>query len=192
MRRDGCVNLRQSNDIICLERQKVTRKLNQTKRQLEACTEKKERKKLEKALKGLRVELNYILVRSAVLHIMRDPKSQSAQNYPKLQKYISLFPPEVRSRRADDDGSVEKEEETATEASATDAQRQEIMSDIRVRMELGELSAEPELEEHRPRPSRRRQNDGVPTSSSGPKRVSDMKEDAFFEDEGEDVHMDES
>lgn len=45
------------------ERQKVSRKLNQTKRELEACTDKKEKKKLEKALLELRVDLSYILVR---------------------------------------------------------------------------------------------------------------------------------
>ncbi len=46
------------------ERQKVTRKLSKTKRQLEESTEKKERKKLEKVLLELRVDLNYIMVRS--------------------------------------------------------------------------------------------------------------------------------
>ena len=46
-----------------LERQKVTRKLNKMKRELESCTDKKERKKIEEALFELRVDLNYIIVR---------------------------------------------------------------------------------------------------------------------------------
>ncbi|KIJ15616.1 hypothetical protein PAXINDRAFT_39723, partial [Paxillus involutus ATCC 200175] len=43
------------------ERQKVVRKINQTKRSLEN-SEGEERKKLESALGDLRVDLNYILV----------------------------------------------------------------------------------------------------------------------------------
>lgn len=46
------------------EKQKVTRKLKQTQRQLESCADKKEKKKLEKALFELRVDYNYILVSS--------------------------------------------------------------------------------------------------------------------------------
>lgn len=46
-----------------IERQKVTRKLNRVKRDLESCEEKKEKKKLTKQLLELRVDLNYILVR---------------------------------------------------------------------------------------------------------------------------------
>ncbi|KAK2463076.1 hypothetical protein APHAL10511_004731 [Amanita phalloides] len=58
------------------ERQKVVRKLNQTKKQL--ASGKEEASELKAALYELRVDLNYIL------------------NYPKTKKYISLFPPEVR------------------------------------------------------------------------------------------------
>ena len=61
------------------ERQKVTRKLVQTKKKLKEARERKERKKLEACLAELRVDFNYIL------------------HYPKTKKYISLFPPEVRS-----------------------------------------------------------------------------------------------
>jgi hypothetical protein len=46
-----------------IERQKVSRKLRQVHQQLESCTHKKEKKKLEEALLELRVDLNYILVR---------------------------------------------------------------------------------------------------------------------------------
>ena len=45
-----------------IERQKVTRKIKQTKRQLEGDIKKKERKRLEQSLMELRIDLNYILV----------------------------------------------------------------------------------------------------------------------------------
>ena len=52
-----------SNETIflSLERQKVGRKINQTKRSI-ATSEAKEMEKLESALADLRVDLNYILV----------------------------------------------------------------------------------------------------------------------------------
>ncbi|KAJ7744685.1 hypothetical protein B0H16DRAFT_1559840 [Mycena metata] len=56
------------------ERQKVVRKLNQTKKKISAS----ETPELKSALQELRVDLNYIL------------------HYPKTKKYISLFPPELR------------------------------------------------------------------------------------------------
>ncbi|KAJ7033443.1 hypothetical protein C8F04DRAFT_1002906 [Mycena alexandri] len=56
------------------ERQKVVRKLNQTKKKISAS----ETPELQSALQELRVDLNYIL------------------HYPKTKKYISLFPPELR------------------------------------------------------------------------------------------------
>lgn len=46
-----------------LERQKVVRKLNQTKKQLEDADEES-RTQLEEIMAGLRVDLNYILVGS--------------------------------------------------------------------------------------------------------------------------------
>ncbi|KAI0365051.1 hypothetical protein BV20DRAFT_779849 [Pilatotrama ljubarskyi] len=63
------------------ERQKVSRKLQQTQRKLSQATDKAERKELEARLTELRVDLNYIL------------------HYPKTKKYISLFPPEVRQAK---------------------------------------------------------------------------------------------
>ncbi|KAJ7133725.1 hypothetical protein C8R43DRAFT_1022880 [Mycena crocata] len=56
------------------ERQKVVRKLNQTKKKIAAS----DTPELQSALHELRVDLNYIL------------------HYPKTKKYISLFPPELR------------------------------------------------------------------------------------------------
>ncbi|KAJ7645936.1 hypothetical protein DFH06DRAFT_1210751 [Mycena polygramma] len=91
------------------ERQKVVRKLTQTKRQLDAS----DTPQLRSALQELRVDLNYIL------------------HYPKTKKYISLFPPELRSGEAQEP--------------SVDAGREEVRAWIRSQMENEELSAEPEL-----------------------------------------------
>ncbi|KAF8661478.1 hypothetical protein AX16_001315 [Volvariella volvacea WC 439] len=99
------------------ERQKVKRKITQTVKLISETEDKKEKKKLEKTLQNLRVDLNYIL------------------HYPKLKKYISLFPPEVRHGEA----------ETPTDPK-TDAEREEVRTWIRERMEKGELSSTPEQE----------------------------------------------
>ena len=121
------------------ERQKVLRKLAQAKRQLAEGQEegeggealgKKERRKLEKKVQGLRVDLNYVL------------------HYPKTKKYISLFPPEARKGRdedgGDDDAEVDENEEKGKEE--TDRQREEIRTWVREQMEAGALSSEPEVE----------------------------------------------
>ncbi|KAG8701300.1 18S rRNA maturation protein [Ceratobasidium sp. 428] len=95
------------------DKQKVTRKINQTKRALEAPElEKKERKKLQKALLGHRVDLNYIV------------------NYPKLAKYIALYP----SSTADDASTAE-----------TDQLREERRAAVRQAMKTGEMDMEPEM-----------------------------------------------
>lgn len=51
------------------------------------------------------------------------------QHYPKLRKYVSLFPPET---------------EGESEQSETDAVREEVRSQIRDRMKKGEISVEAE------------------------------------------------
>ncbi|KAH9922081.1 uncharacterized protein B0H18DRAFT_1121102 [Fomitopsis serialis] len=124
------------------ERQKVTRRIQQVKRQLAKDENsegeklrKKERKQLQKRLEELRVDLNYIIY------------------YPKLKKYISLFPPELRASphahpdpyphlysRSDAPGEDAKAE------NETDAQREEVRAWVRERMAAGEMSAEPEVE----------------------------------------------
>ncbi|ORX93849.1 hypothetical protein K493DRAFT_315785 [Basidiobolus meristosporus CBS 931.73] len=72
------------------ERQKVTRKIKQCEKKLEADDLKsKERKSIETELKEHQVNLNYIL------------------HYPRLEKYISLFPKE----NADDPEVVKRREE---------------------------------------------------------------------------------
>jgi len=111
------------------ERQKVVRKINKTKRLLEDCSDKAEKKQLKKALFSLRVDLNYIL------------------HYPKSQKYISLFPPEVRQGQPDDLDSDSKGKAKTTgvdEKSETDTRREEIRKWMKEGMERGELSQEPE------------------------------------------------
>lgn len=107
------------------ERQKVTRRLVQTKKQLAAATEKKERKKLEARLAELRVDLNYIL------------------HYPKTKKYISLFPPEVRVGE-EEATEKSKSKARAEERSETDRQREEIRRWVREQMDGGGLSGTPE------------------------------------------------
>ncbi|KAI0714061.1 hypothetical protein C8T65DRAFT_645375, partial [Cerioporus squamosus] len=109
------------------ERQKVTRRIAQVKKQLAAAPEKKERRKLEVRLEGLRVDLNYIL------------------HYPKTKKYISLFPPEVRQGGKDKDAEQVAREEK--EKSETDRQREEVRKWVREQMEAGALSEEPEVEQ---------------------------------------------
>jgi len=104
------------------ERQKVVRKISQTKKKLSAKDlNSRLRRELETALLNLRVDLNYIL------------------HYPKLQKYISLFPPEVRHGETP---QPELEEEKAK----TDTRRAELRASIRKKMEEMQLSREPELE----------------------------------------------
>ncbi|QRV98350.1 rRNA-processing protein EFG1 [Ceratobasidium sp. AG-Ba] len=99
--------------VITLDRQKVTRKLKQTKRALEASgLEKKERKKLQKELLKHRIDLNYII------------------NYPKLDKYIALYPSTVAN---------------VTDNSETDRLREERRAAVRRAMENGEMDAEPEM-----------------------------------------------
>lgn len=84
------------------ERRKLLRKINQVKKQTPVDEER---------LFALRVDLNYVL------------------HYPKLRKYVSLFPPET---------------EGESERSETDAVREEVRRQIRDRMEKGEISVEAE------------------------------------------------
>lgn len=89
------------------ERQKLLRKINQVKKQTPVD---------EEQLFALRVDLNYVL------------------HYPKLRKYISLFPP------PNEGGSIEGDAGQA----ATDAAREEIRREIRERMDNGKISGAPE------------------------------------------------
>ncbi|KAL6305118.1 hypothetical protein BKA93DRAFT_731783 [Sparassis latifolia] len=133
------------------ERQKVTRKIQQVKRQLanadgKTKLAKSERRTLEERLRELRVDLNYIL------------------HYPKMKKYISLFPPEVRVQGAPTTEGTMKENQSATE---TDAQREEVRASMRAQMERGELSWEPEVEKNYPRNASEGAVTGKRQNSSG-------------------------
>lgn len=123
---------------VSAERQKVVRKLNQAKKNLAAVSDDEIRKKrIETTISDLRVDLNYVLVRNALLPPNCQLRWSYLQHYPKTKKYISLFPPEVRQRES-------KTVSTQTE-SETDVAREEVRSWIRGQMEKGELSLEPEL-----------------------------------------------
>ncbi|KAH8103430.1 hypothetical protein BXZ70DRAFT_925574 [Cristinia sonorae] len=161
------------------ERQKVTRKISQVKRQLGECSDKTEKKSLKRLLLELRVDLNYI------------------QHYPKTKKYISLFPPEVRGSDVSDHKDKGKSKDDSSEPKAdTDAQREALREQIREMMERGELSAEPETETSAERGTSALDHhmdagmaEAVPKSESA-KGPSAVEEDAFFgndsdESEGE-------
>ncbi len=117
------------------ERQKVLRKLAQAQRKLDGegdggeALGKKERRRLEKQVGELRVDLNYVL------------------HYPKAKKYISLFPPEARKGGDGEGGNDEEMDEDEEKGKAeTDRQREEIRTWVREQMETGALSSEPEVE----------------------------------------------
>ncbi|KAJ7478608.1 hypothetical protein B0H11DRAFT_1279280 [Mycena galericulata] len=74
------------------ERQKVVRKLIQTKRKLST----EDSPQLQSTLHELRVDLNYIL------------------HYPKTKKYISLFPPELRKGEAQEPSADAGRDEVRT------------------------------------------------------------------------------
>lgn len=109
------------------ERRKVCRKIKQIKRILLTAVGE-ERARLELTLSNLRVDLNYIL------------------HYPPAKKYISLFPPEVRK------SSVSPTTVTIED----DDERSQIRKLIRLQMERGELSLEPDNEYDNPATSRSR------------------------------------
>ena len=89
------------------------------------------------------MDLNYVLVRSS------DPTMLTLlifflQNYPKLEKYISLFPPEVRHTEG-----AAAPLHSAPDSSATDTKRENLREWVRGKMRGGEMSGEPETLEHR-------------------------------------------
>jgi hypothetical protein len=111
-----------------------------------------------------------------------------------------LFPP--GDRPADDKGK-EKEvlslSEHAKEVAATDLQRDEIRQYVREQMERGQLSGEPELEDHNIQTAKQRvtveaENVNNPKlvgrkteagGRNGPKRVPEIQEDEFFGEESD-------
>ncbi|KAI6125530.1 hypothetical protein EV401DRAFT_1938261 [Pisolithus croceorrhizus] len=150
------------------ERQKVCRKIKQLKRNLVTAVGE-EKARLELTLSNLRVDLNYIL------------------HYPPAKKYISLFPPEVRK------SSVSPTTVTLED----DDERSKIRKLIRLKMEQGELSLEPDNEYDHPAASRssrlRHDRDhGVNVTSrvEGPSQKvlrgsEDVSADEFFGDDND-------
>ncbi|KAK7691921.1 hypothetical protein QCA50_005326 [Cerrena zonata] len=153
------------------ERTKLERKIKQLKKQLDTTTDKKERKQLDRDLFTLRVDLNYVL------------------NYPRTQKYVSLFPSEVRQ----DDGNKGKAKaEESAETAKTDLQREEIRKLIREQMEQGKLSSEPELEQHGDQAPHHtpRSRSTLKSSQNGSNaepavKLAGVQDDAFFGDDSD-------
>ncbi|KAJ2918055.1 hypothetical protein MD484_g2394, partial [Candolleomyces efflorescens] len=138
------------------ERQKVVRKLNQTKKALQSA-KGSEKEQMEIDLMRHRVDLNYIL------------------HFPKTKKYISLFPPEVR------DGTA-----SVPLADKTSSEREEVQKWVRDCMAKGELPAEPELhldaDDKKPKASQKfpSQTQKPKAKTAHPKAVDDINEDEFF------------
>jgi hypothetical protein len=106
-----------------------------------------------------------------------------------LEKYISLFPPEVRSTE-----EVAKTVHSVVSSSVTDKKRESLREWVRVQMRVGEMSSEPETLEHRQFVSRKgiaRQWDGSIEKKArdlradeGVKAKQDLDApDDFFEDD---------
>ncbi|TFY77323.1 hypothetical protein EWM64_g6688 [Hericium alpestre] len=156
------------------DRQKLTRKIKQTKKQLAADDlSRKARKSLESILFELRVDVHYVL------------------NYPKTEKYISLFPPEVRHTP----GAYPVHSVTSEEKTITDARREELRDWIRPKMQAGEMSAEPETlhADGESRSSKKEANElnGKGKAKKGGEKGKEAMEDAD-EDEDEDEEEDDS
>ncbi|KAF9529756.1 hypothetical protein CPB83DRAFT_852126 [Crepidotus variabilis] len=154
------------------ERQKVTRKIRQTQRRLEASEQKSERKRLKAELAELRTDLNYIL------------------HFPKFKKYISLFPPEIRK------GEEDTVPISPAETQNTETEREEIRSWIRTQMELKELPGDPETTQFTGDNPRGRSQNWPSTRNRVANKVDDMEltsrgldqDDFFGEDEDEASH----
>ncbi|KAF4598842.1 18S rRNA maturation protein [Pleurotus pulmonarius] len=142
------------------EKQKVTRKLLQTKRKISSGNFGDDSEEvLERRLEDLRVDLNYIL------------------HYPKTKKYVSLFPPEVRQGEA------------AVSSSSTEAAREELRSWIRDCMSNGEMPLDPEMSLEEKGTRKHKQPSAKPTKTNPApksKRESTPEEvDPFFGEDGD-------
>ncbi|KAJ8697119.1 18S rRNA maturation protein [Pleurotus ostreatus] len=144
------------------EKQKVTRKLLQTKRKLSSGNFGDDSKEvLERRLQDLRVDLNYIL------------------HYPKTKKYVSLFPPEVRQGEA-----------AIPSSASTEAAREELRSWIRDCMSNGEIPPDPEMSLEEKGTTRHKQPSAKPTKTD-PAPKSQRREptpeevDPFFGEDGD-------
>ncbi|KAH9042893.1 hypothetical protein EDB83DRAFT_2407903 [Lactarius deliciosus] len=143
------------------DRQKLIRKIKQTKKRLEEDgVSSKVRKALGAELFELRVDLNYVL------------------NYPRLEKYISLFPPDVRQT----EGAAAPVHSVGS-SSATDDKREALRQWIRGQMRAGEMASEPETLE-RKQPAQQSPTE-LWQSERGKARQDLEVLDDFFEGEGD-------
>lgn len=111
---------------------------------------KKSASGLENALFNLRVDLNYILVSHRMIRSLSSGLMHF-QRYPKLEKYIALFPSNEEATQQDDNcggDDIMAKGSRASEISnhATDTQREQLRDMVRQKMESGEFPLEPELE----------------------------------------------
>ena len=121
-----------------------------------------------------------------------------SQNYPTLEKYISLFPPEARTTEG-----IAMPIHSAASSSATDQKREKLREWVRTQMRAGEMSNEPETLEHRQSTSRQsnagqwvgsvdkgRRGTGAEERAKG--RQDLEVQDEFFEEEdgGSDDYLD--
>jgi rRNA-processing protein Efg1 len=166
-------------DDLCLlnsysERQKVLRKINQTKREIE---KSRGDSGAEVRLYELRVDLNYILV-CGVAFLIISSNFKEPKNYPKTKKYISLFPPEVRN----DSAAIASDHGNG----GTATEREEVRNTIRERMKKGELNTEPEIHiqdtKSKPKIVGSRTSQSKVSNENERKRVvSDIHDDGFFD-----------
>ncbi|KAF7782763.1 hypothetical protein Agabi119p4_2139 [Agaricus bisporus var. burnettii] len=140
------------------ERQKVTRKISQIQKQIASTEDDPTKEKLLRTLYERRVDLNYIL------------------HYPKLKKYISLFPPEIRKGEQPSTASAKDAAETAQG-------REEVRSWVRSCMEKGELSGEPERYEASIKSKRKDFDSSNMSSKTKPHRIQEESKKAIEEDD---------
>ena len=145
------------------------------------------RKALEAELFELRVDLNYVLVRLSRTYVLdvHDTIERFSQNYPRLEKYISLFPPDARQT---EDAAAPIH--SVSSPSATGDKRETLRERVRGQMRAGEMAGEPETLE---RKHLARQSLSEPwqsaiskeTKNVGTKGKEEAKQDldAFFEGE---------
>ncbi|KAJ3852004.1 hypothetical protein EV368DRAFT_74292 [Lentinula lateritia] len=143
------------------ERQKIVRKINQTKRKLSEA-DPSSQGVLQTELHEHRVDLNYI------------------NHYPKTKKYISLFPSDVRN------DLIPMSESPSVE---TDQARNELKKWIRDQMAAGILPTAPEDTQRSQRNTKQTNWDVTFQGKSKEKEVvgemDNRKDDFFEEDEGE-------
>ncbi|KAL1741748.1 hypothetical protein HDZ31DRAFT_44750 [Schizophyllum fasciatum] len=143
------------------ERQKALRKVQQLKREV---ADKPDDTDLQSRLFERRLDLNYVL------------------HYPKLKKYVSLYPPQ-KSNDADSQLPVDTSETDTARAVLRDAIRQQMLA--------GQLPAEPEVDiDSRPRVTEKRDASKSATSRSRSTKEKTSKAQPSFQTAAEDEFFD--